>query len=83
VKSEPDSTGEHLELEDLARNLQQRANDATLDIRTTTPLSREDQILIDLGRKCRGVSDELLTALDSLKLKECSHRKIQEFLPRN
>jgi len=74
------ATVEHLELEELARDLQQRAEDATPhSISNIAALSREERTLIKLGEYCREVSDELLRVLQSLRLKGGSHKKWKSF----
>jgi hypothetical protein len=69
---------EHLELEDLARSLQQQADEATpQNISNNAALSKQDQTLVSLGNSCRAVADELLSALDKLKLKGGSFRGLK------
>jgi hypothetical protein len=61
---------EHLELETLAKSLRSLADRATPPlIQKTKTLPAEDLALIELGELCRGVSDDLLSVLESLKVK--------------
>jgi hypothetical protein len=61
---------EHLELETIAKSLRGLADQATPpNIQKTESLLTEDLVLIELGELSRGVSDELLRALQGLKVK--------------
>jgi hypothetical protein len=61
---------EHSELEKVAKSLRSLADQATPpSFQKTKSLSAEDLALIELGELCRGVSDELLCVLQSLKVK--------------
>jgi phage terminase small subunit len=70
---------EHLELETLAKTLRSLADDAAPPSQGMTNFSTEDATLIDLGNRCRDVSDELLAVLQSLRVKG-SHRGWKSFV---
>lgn len=71
---------ENLELESLARNLQQLAEQASPPAvaQNTKSLSKEEETLRDLSKQCSEVSDELLSVLQSLKVKG-DHKKWKSF----
>jgi hypothetical protein len=70
---------EHLELEALANTLRGLADNAAPPSQGIKNVSFEESTFIELGDMCRGVSDELLSVLQSLRVKG-SHRGWKSFI---
>jgi hypothetical protein len=69
---------ENLELEKLAHAIRSLADDATAKFPNTKNASTQEVTLRELSDMCRGVADELLSVLQTLKVKG-SHKKWESF----
>lgn len=67
---------EHLELELIARDLQERADRITVPVPASSATGEDgnDQSLLHLGTQCKSIATELLAVLEKLKLRKGGNR---------